>query len=355
MQTGPCTSLAHMPVQRVVLIVWVGSSIDTGMLKRVCWRHMRWLFHVDSSPETVAGFRSVHDINPLLSDVVHVGSPVWLSYMLDCFCMPKIGLACRHAVVGRNCRFLQGPQTDQAEVKRLRDAMTADPPKPITVKLLNYRVDGQPFWNNLHVAPIRSACGEVSEGLALHPDIVVQLTGSDKTCVGKLMQTYATLWEDSICLSPCPAVHGLLFMGCCQQQLPAKVVDNGMCIVQVIFFVGVQLDITMPPTPKAAAPANAAARSLEPAEAAPASACAEQGGQQTGVPESPAASQQAQSQVCLLCCTGTSTGLQAQCNKCSYTGMLLADLHVAVRQNMKAFPIGCTCHIITFGMFACQS
>lgn len=74
---------------------------------------------------------------------------------------------CRDAVVGRNCRFLQGPQTDKAEVKRVRDAMTADPPRPISVKLLNYKIDGQPFWNNLHVAPIRSACGEVRGLLAL--------------------------------------------------------------------------------------------------------------------------------------------------------------------------------------------
>jgi len=64
-------------------------------------------------------------------------------------------------VVGRNCRFLQGPQTDKAEVQRMHDAITADPPQPITVRLLNYRIDGQPFWNNLHVAPIRSASGEV--------------------------------------------------------------------------------------------------------------------------------------------------------------------------------------------------
>ena len=84
---------------------------------------------------------------------------------LGCNCKRKVQLACRDAVVGRNCRFLQGPQTDQAEVKRLRDAMAADPPRPITVKLLNYRIDGQPFWNNLHVAPVRSACGQVGDWL----------------------------------------------------------------------------------------------------------------------------------------------------------------------------------------------
>lgn len=79
----------------------------------------------------------------------------------------KVELACRDAVVGRNCRFLQGAQTDKNDVKRLRDAMSADPPRPITVKLLNYKVDGQPFWNNLHVAPVRDACGQVRGPLAV--------------------------------------------------------------------------------------------------------------------------------------------------------------------------------------------
>jgi hypothetical protein len=63
----------------------------------------------------------------------------------------------RSEVVGRNCRFLQGPGTDPAEVQRLRGAVTADPPQPVTVTLLNYKRGGEPFWNALHVAPIRDA------------------------------------------------------------------------------------------------------------------------------------------------------------------------------------------------------
>ena len=122
------------------------------------------------------------------------------------------------------------------------------------------------------------------------------------------------------------------------EAVVSKVVDNGMCTVQVIFFVGVQLDITMPPTPKAATAANAAAGSSEPAEAAIANAGVEQAGQQTGIPESPAASQQAQSQVCLLCCTGSSTTLQAQRNKCGYTCVLLADLHIVVQAKHESLP-----------------
>ena len=45
----------------------------------------------------------------------------------------------RDQVVGRNCRFLQGPGTDQAEVARMRAAIKGADPQPITVTLLNYR------------------------------------------------------------------------------------------------------------------------------------------------------------------------------------------------------------------------
>ena len=68
---------------------------------------------------------------------------------------------CRE-VVGRNCRFLQGPGTDPAAVAHLRQALAAEPPRPVTVTLLNYKkadAEGhqQPFWNSLHIAPLRDA------------------------------------------------------------------------------------------------------------------------------------------------------------------------------------------------------
>ena len=70
---------------------------------------------------------------------------------------------CREAVVGRNCRFLQGPGTDPAEVQKLRDGLAAD--RPTTVRLLNYKHDGTPFWNHLHVSPVRDARGKVGRSV----------------------------------------------------------------------------------------------------------------------------------------------------------------------------------------------
>ena len=58
----------------------------------------------------------------------------------------------RDETLGRNCRFLQGPDTDRADVRRVRDAIAQR--VPIEVELLNYRKDGTTFWNRLLISPV---------------------------------------------------------------------------------------------------------------------------------------------------------------------------------------------------------
>ncbi|WP_457106633.1 PAS domain-containing protein [Methylobacterium sp. P5_C11] len=65
----------------------------------------------------------------------------------------------RLEVVGRNCRFLQGPDTDPAAVDRLRDGIRQG--DDVQVDLLNYRKDGTTFQNALYVGPVRDAEGRV--------------------------------------------------------------------------------------------------------------------------------------------------------------------------------------------------
>ena len=62
-------------------------------------------------------------------------------------------------VLGRNCRFLQGPDTDREQVGYLRRAIAEE--KTVVVELLNYRKDGTPFWNALHLGPIYDEGGEL--------------------------------------------------------------------------------------------------------------------------------------------------------------------------------------------------
>lgn len=63
----------------------------------------------------------------------------------------------RYEVVSRSCGFLQGPHTDRETVMRIRQAVQA---KEESVELvLNYRRDGQPFWNMLYLCPLVDAGG----------------------------------------------------------------------------------------------------------------------------------------------------------------------------------------------------
>ncbi|HTN77467.1 MAG TPA: PAS domain S-box protein [Pirellulaceae bacterium] len=72
-------------------------------------------------------------------------------------------------VLGRNCRFLQGPETDPAAVHELRRALHAG--KPCTVELLNYRQDGSTFWNSLSLSPVTDADGQLTHFVGVQTDV----------------------------------------------------------------------------------------------------------------------------------------------------------------------------------------
>ena len=64
-----------------------------------------------------------------------------------------------HGILGHNCRFLQGPDTDKAEVKKLKDAIAEGRSETVVIK--NYRKNGSAFWNRVHVCPVRDASDKV--------------------------------------------------------------------------------------------------------------------------------------------------------------------------------------------------
>jgi len=61
----------------------------------------------------------------------------------------------REQVLGRNCRFLQGVDTDPSKVAEVRKALQVG--DDVSVTFLNYRADGTPFWNKLFIAALRDA------------------------------------------------------------------------------------------------------------------------------------------------------------------------------------------------------
>ena len=72
-------------------------------------------------------------------------------------------------VLGRNCRFLQGEQTDKVTLQRVEEALTNQ--HEICVEVLNYRKDGTTFWNELFIAPLFNEHGKLVYFFASQLDV----------------------------------------------------------------------------------------------------------------------------------------------------------------------------------------
>ncbi|EUB99886.1 signal transduction histidine kinase [Rhizobium sp. CF080] len=62
-------------------------------------------------------------------------------------------------IIGRNCRFLQGPDTDRETVSKIREAIVAG--QDVAIDILNYRKDGSTFWNAVFISPVRDEAGKI--------------------------------------------------------------------------------------------------------------------------------------------------------------------------------------------------
>ncbi len=72
-------------------------------------------------------------------------------------------------VLGRNCRFLQGPDTDPGAVAYVRELVAVG--REGSVELLNYKKDGTPFWNALSVSPVRDEAGRLTHFVGVQTDV----------------------------------------------------------------------------------------------------------------------------------------------------------------------------------------
>ncbi|HZB21780.1 MAG TPA: diguanylate cyclase [Blastococcus sp.] len=77
-------------------------------------------------------------------------------------------------VLGRNCRFLQSPDTDPAAVARIRAAV--DRGEECRETILNLRgPDGEPWWNEIHLAPVLDADGVVAQYIGVQHDVTAKV------------------------------------------------------------------------------------------------------------------------------------------------------------------------------------
>lgn len=75
----------------------------------------------------------------------------------------------RDEVLGRNCRFLQGPESDKGAIAQIRAAIADE--TDISVDILNYRKDGSTFWNALYISPVSNDKGEMQFFFASQLDV----------------------------------------------------------------------------------------------------------------------------------------------------------------------------------------
>lgn len=72
-------------------------------------------------------------------------------------------------VLGRNCRFLQGAESDREAVAEMRHAVEAR--ESVALEILNYKRDGTPFWNAVFIGPVFDVNGDLLYFFASQLDV----------------------------------------------------------------------------------------------------------------------------------------------------------------------------------------
>jgi PAS domain S-box-containing protein len=94
-------------------------------------------------------------------------------------------------VLGRNCRFLQGPDTDPATGQKIHNAILAG--RTCSVDILNYRKNGEPFWNHLQLFPFFNEEGVLTRYVGAQSDISERRRLEDQLMQSQKLEAIGTL------------------------------------------------------------------------------------------------------------------------------------------------------------------
>ncbi|MBI9019322.1 MAG: SpoIIE family protein phosphatase [Phycisphaerae bacterium] len=110
-------------------------------------------------------------------------------------------------VIGRNCRFLQGPDTNPEALQRIRNSLANE--SLCFEEILNYRKDNTPFWNRLSITPVKNDQGQTTHFIGIQSDITRRRLAEDS-----LKEANAKLKRDLLAAAELQ-----------QDQLPKKLPD----------------------------------------------------------------------------------------------------------------------------------
>ncbi|MDP3540305.1 MAG: PAS domain S-box protein [Azonexus sp.] len=81
-------------------------------------------------------------------------------------------------IVGCNCNFLHGPDSNPETIADMAATVTSG--KPFHGEILNYRKDGTPFWNGLSITPVFDSDGQIAQFVGVQRDITSRKQAEDE-------------------------------------------------------------------------------------------------------------------------------------------------------------------------------
>lgn len=81
-------------------------------------------------------------------------------------------------VIGHNCRFLQAGERKQEARQAIREAIGKG--MDITIEIRNYKKNGDLFWNELSISPLKNSEGEVTHFIGVQNDISLRKNAEEK-------------------------------------------------------------------------------------------------------------------------------------------------------------------------------
>lgn len=165
----------HDPVKAALVAALNYTTIGV-MLTLICSNLLKGLsLSLAELQLTSAAVSRLNDMVVIAKAVAHRNSAQPITFVNKAF-LRRTGYA-REDVIGQSLRMLQGPDTDQAVITRILEAMGSN--KPCNVELVSYTKSGSAFWLELELMPFTQSSEVATHWVLVGRDITERRTAAD--------------------------------------------------------------------------------------------------------------------------------------------------------------------------------